>query len=96
MFLPRTDMASIHWYVCGQLYCDVDAARELAQSAGWQEPRTSPSDSTAVLCEPVEGWLFDDGVRLVPENKGEWMAMHGLFCASLNQHRCRTLSSRRP
>lgn len=73
--------------IYGQMDRGNDGAQELAQSTGWQELRASMRNGTVIVCEPVQGRLSDDGIRLISESKEEWMATHELFCDTLNQHR---------
>ncbi|MCJ1257533.1 hypothetical protein MMC24_005359 [Lignoscripta atroalba] len=65
-------------------YVGDDAARELMSTMTWLELEKSMRRSLIVVCEAGAEWLFDDGVRLMPENVGEWIAFHKLFCASLD------------
>lgn len=43
--------------------------------------------ATVVICEPVENWLFDDGVRLMPAHFQEWRELHRVFCQLLERHK---------
>jgi predicted ATPase len=67
------------WYVGG------DAARGLTESAEWTELKQHMRQSLVVLCEAGAYWLCDDGVRLMPENKDEWMGFHDTFRAFLDE-----------
>jgi hypothetical protein len=40
--------------------------------------------ATVVVCEPVERWLVDDGVRLMPTDIDEWLEVHRTFCQLLD------------
>lgn len=68
-------------------YVGADAARDvLVASAEWRELRGRMREAVVVVCEAgegVEGWLRDDGVRLMPVDLGEWVGFHGLFCGFL-------------
>ena len=39
--------------------------------------------SLVIVCEAGADWLVDDGVRLMPEDRKDWVAFHDLFCESL-------------
>jgi hypothetical protein len=41
--------------------------------------------SLIIVCEAGADWLDDDGVRLMPESKDEWISMHQLFCRCLEE-----------
>jgi hypothetical protein len=68
-------------------YVGADTARAaLADSAEWATLRARMREAVVVVCEAgegVAGWLRDDGVRLMPEDLGEWVGFHGLFCGFL-------------
>ena len=36
-----------------------------------------------IVCEAGAEWLTDDGVRLMPENREDWIGFHQLFCNCL-------------
>ncbi|KAK4153030.1 hypothetical protein C8A00DRAFT_15743, partial [Chaetomidium leptoderma] len=62
------------------------AAGVLAGSEEWKELRARMRRAVVVVCEAgagVEGWLTDDGVRLMPEDLGEWVGFHDVFCEFL-------------
>ena len=37
-----------------------------------------------IVCEAGADWLTDDGVRLMPENREDWIEFHQLFCSCLD------------
>jgi hypothetical protein len=41
--------------------------------------------SLVVVCEPIAGWLKDDGTRLMPGSFGEWMDLLQPFCSHLDE-----------
>lgn len=65
-------------------YVGNDAARDLMASKEFIALKESMQKSLVVVCEAGADWLFDDGVRLMPTSKDDWMAFHSLFCASLD------------
>lgn len=62
--------------------CDAGTKLLLA-SLEWHELRGRMASSVVVVCEPVEDWLKDDGVRLMPKNAKEWIEIHQSFCDHL-------------
>lgn len=61
--------------------------QDLAQSESWKMLCRRMRDATVILCEPVEDWLHDDGVRLMPVDVCEWNTLHRTFGQLLKQHR---------
>ncbi len=49
----------------------------------WEELKERMGQSLVVVCEAGADWLIDDGVRLMPEDKADWTALHDLFCSLL-------------
>ncbi|MCJ1463978.1 hypothetical protein MMC07_002588 [Pseudocyphellaria aurata] len=64
-------------------YVGTDAARELMASKTFVALQERMQRSLVIICEAGADWLFDDGVRLMPNDKEDWVAFHSLFCASL-------------
>lgn len=43
------------------------------------------AESVVIVCEAGAGeWLVDDGVRLMPNDRQAWLAMHQTFCRLLD------------
>ena len=59
--------------------------RELRASVDWQGVEQRMREGLVVLCEAGGEWLIDDGVRLMPKDKEDWVQMHHLFCALLDE-----------
>ena len=64
-------------------YVGNDAARELMASMEFIALKERMQKSLVVICEAGADWLFDDGVRLMPTSKDDWVAFHSLFRVSL-------------
>ncbi|VBB82157.1 Putative protein of unknown function [Podospora comata] len=67
-------------------YVEEGRANQLIQSDEWRELRTRMQDAIVVVFEASEearSWLADDGVRLIPEDVDDWIAMHRVFCEFL-------------
>ena len=64
-------------------YVGEEGARSLMQTKIWEELKERMEHSLVVVCEAGGDWLVDDGVRLMPEDKKDWIAFHDLFCESL-------------
>ncbi|KAG5982456.1 hypothetical protein E4U43_006439 [Claviceps pusilla] len=57
--------------------------REMMSTSEWQHLRASLARALILVCEPVEEWLVDDGVRLMPTDREDWRDYHGRFCSLL-------------
>ncbi|MCJ1422794.1 hypothetical protein MMC29_000674 [Sticta canariensis] len=64
-------------------YVGNDAARELMASMEFIALKERMQKSLVIICEAGADWLFDDGVRLMPTSKDDWVAFHSLFRVSL-------------
>ncbi|KAK5659402.1 hypothetical protein OQA88_603 [Cercophora sp. LCS_1] len=63
-------------------------ANTLADSEEWKELKGRMKSSLVIVCEAgegVRGWLRDDGVRLMPRDMADWVAVHRQFCALLEE-----------
>ncbi|KAE8383143.1 AAA domain-containing protein [Aspergillus bertholletiae] len=58
----------------------------LEQSEQWQTLKYRMFDSLVVLCPPHQGWLTDDGTRLIASSWQEWHDMHLTFCQILQEN----------
>ncbi|KAK4196114.1 AAA domain-containing protein [Triangularia verruculosa] len=64
-------------------YVDQGRAQQLINSPEWKDLRSGMQGAAVVVCEAsreAESWLMDDGVRLMPEDVDDWIAMHKMFC----------------
>ena len=43
-----------------------------------------PRVTLRILCGGVP-WLFDDGIRVMPDDVSDWIKFHDLFCKMLNE-----------
>ncbi|KAG5983616.1 hypothetical protein E4U55_007716 [Claviceps digitariae] len=57
--------------------------RKMMATPEWHQLRTSLARSLVFVCEPTEEWLVDDGVRLMPTDREDWMDYHRRFCSVL-------------
>jgi predicted ATPase len=79
-----SDRSGLDPLMYAKWYVGDDAARGLAESAEWAELKEHMRQSLVVLCEAGD-WLSDDGVRLMPKNRDEWIGFHDTFCAFLDE-----------
>lgn len=61
--------------------------RSLVRTEHWGQLKKRMAESLIVVCEAGMDWLTDDGVRLMPRDRSEWVAFHGLFCDFLDEQK---------
>lgn len=71
--------------VYARRYVGSEAAADMMESVWCVELMERMSASLVVVCESGMGWLQDDGVRLMPEDREDWMQLHNLFCEMLDE-----------
>jgi predicted ATPase len=71
--------------VYARKYVSKDAENDLIKSTEWLELRERMRKSVVVVCEAgAADWLVNDGVRLMPESREDWIGFHQLFCSCLD------------
>ena len=76
-----SDRSGVDPLVYAAMYGPEGAVGSLAGGATWEQLKTRMKDAIVIVCEPVVGWLFDDGVRLMPRDEMEWIRTHELICS---------------
>lgn len=59
-------------------------AHSLLKTEHWRVLKGRMAESLIVVFEPGMDWLTDDGVRLMPRDREEWVFFHRLFCQFLD------------
>jgi predicted ATPase len=80
-----SDRSGIDPIVYAVKHVSKDAKSHLIKSAEWLELRDRMRESVIVVCEAGADWLTDDGVRLMPESREDWIDFHQLFCRCLDE-----------
>ena len=78
-----SDRSGFDPIVYARRYVGKEGARSLTGMEIWGELKERMGRSLVVVCEAGADWLVDDGMRLMPENKEDWVAFHDLFCELL-------------
>lgn len=81
-----SDRSGVDPLAYASLLLDDKSVKELCANDMWTKLRERMKEAAVILCEPVEDWLFDDGVRLMPIDIHEWRALHYTFCQLLDQY----------
>lgn len=68
-------------------YVGQEGAGSMLLSPEWCELKERMAEALVVVCEAGADWLDDDGVRLMPFDREEWLSFHRLFCRFLDESR---------
>lgn len=79
-----SDRSGVDPIVYTRRYVGEAAAQSLIESAPWAYLKERMKRSLIIVCEAGADWLNDDGIRLMPEDRRDWMGLHDLFCATLD------------
>jgi nicotinamide riboside kinase len=79
-----SDRSGIDPIIYARKYAGMDAETDLIKSPEWLELRRRMRTSMVIVCEAGVGWLVDDGTRLMPESREDWINFHQLFCNRLD------------
>jgi nicotinamide riboside kinase len=80
-----SDRSGVDPIVYARRYVSEDAATELLKSEEWRELCERMREGLVIVCEAGADWLRDDGVRLMPEDREDWIAFHKLFRSCLDE-----------
>lgn len=80
-----SDRSGFDPMVYARRYVGKEAAAEMMRSEEWLELKERMHESLVIVCETGMGWLQDDGVRLMPEDRDDWVRLHELFCRMLDE-----------
>lgn len=80
-----SDRSGVDPIVYARKHVGKEASDGMAHTEAWLlELAGRMKESVVVVCEPGADWLTDDGVRLMPESREEWIDFHRLFCRSMD------------
>ena len=80
-----SDRSGIDPIAYATMYGPSKYTKVLLEMPSWATLKQKMRRGVVILCEPVEGWLFDDGTRLMPKDKEEWIQLHQTFIALLEK-----------
>lgn len=64
----------------------IKSFEDLQTGTEWEELKVRMRQAVVVVCEPVQEWLFDDGIRLMPTSMEEWTSLHDEFRKLLHEN----------
>ncbi|PVH96981.1 hypothetical protein DM02DRAFT_534144 [Periconia macrospinosa] len=74
-----SDRSGLDPIVYAHLFVSEEAATEMLNTEGWRELRKYMKAGVVLLCEAGCRWLVDDGMRMMPEGREQWMKIDGAF-----------------
>ncbi len=80
-----SDRSGVDPAIYAGAHVSLTAAASLLNSPECAELRERMSGAVVVICEAGADWLTDDGVRLVPKSRDEWVKFHRFFCECLDE-----------
>ncbi|OCK94551.1 uncharacterized protein K441DRAFT_659892 [Cenococcum geophilum 1.58] len=80
-----SDRSALDPIVYARYYVGEDAAEEMMKSEEWLEMWECMKLGLVFVCESGVPWLFDDGIRVMPDDVSGWVKFHDLFCKMLNE-----------
>ncbi|KAL4784134.1 AAA domain-containing protein [Aspergillus varians] len=80
------DRSGVDPIVYAVKYGPADAQETLENSAQWRWLQDRMRRALVIVCPPYQGWLIDDGTRLMASNWAEWHDMHLAFIQLLQSN----------
>ncbi|KAK2028150.1 hypothetical protein LX32DRAFT_720980 [Colletotrichum zoysiae] len=65
-------------------YAGREGVSLLLASEEWGLLKSRMKQAMIVVCEAGADWLYDDGVRLMPLDRDEWIRIHDVFCTLMD------------
>lgn len=78
-----SDRSGVDPIVYAARYAGDSAAKTMVRSPEWTELKGRLRQGVIIVCEAGMDWLVDDGVRLLPQDRDEWLGIHQMFCSFL-------------
>lgn len=66
-------------------YVGHEEARQLRQGEAWKDVEKRLGTGLVVVCATGGDWLLDDGIRLMPESRDDWIEFQSVFCSLLDE-----------
>lgn len=83
-----SDRSGVDAIVYGECYAGESGAEILLNTNAWKQLERSLRESLIIVCEPVDTWLEEDGLRLMPRSRSARIRLvsfiHKRFCEFLD------------
>lgn len=80
-----SDRSGLDPIAYAQRFVGLAAARQMLEQPNWVELKRRMAQSVVIVCEAGMDWLVDDGVRLMPKGREDWLRFHEEFCLLLTE-----------
>lgn len=80
-----SDRSGIDPIVYARYYIGEEAANQLLMTHQWQTLEQHLKAGLVILCEAGSAWLTDDGTRLMPNDRDDWINFYHTFCDMLSE-----------
>ena len=79
-----TDRSGLDPLAYAHRYVGDEEARQLRQEEAWQDVEKKIRKGLVIMCGVGE-WLVDDGIRLMPESRDDWVKFQSMFWSLLDE-----------
>ena len=80
-----TDRSGLDPLAYAHRYVGDEEARQLRQEEAWKDVEKRIRKGLVVMCGVGGEWLVDDGIRLMPESRDDWVEFQSIFCSLLDE-----------
>ena len=80
-----TDRSGLDPLAYAHRYVGDEEARQLRQEEAWQDVEKRIREGLVIVCGIGGEWLVDDGIRLMPESRDDWVKIQSVFCSLLDE-----------
>ena len=80
-----TDRSGLDPLAYAHRYVGDEEARQLRQEEAWQDVEKRLSKGLVIICGVGGEWLVDDGIRLMPKSRDDWLEIQSIFCSLLDE-----------
>ena len=80
-----TDRSGLDPLAYAHQYVGDEEARQLRQEDAWQDVEKRIREGLVIVCGIGGEWLVDDGIRLMPESRDDWVKIQSVFCSLLDE-----------
>ena len=80
-----TDRSGLDAVAYARRYVGNEEAKQLRQEEAWQDVEKRIRKGVVIVCGVGGEWLMDDGIRVMPESRDDWVEIQSVFCALLDE-----------
>ena len=80
-----TDRSGLDPLAYAHRYVGDEEARQLRKEEAWQDVEKRIREGLVIVCGVGGEWLVDDGIRLMPRNRDDWVEIQSVFCSLLDE-----------